>query len=483
MDQTVRKFLIDQCVKGEPVYYEVIGNILNLNLDLDSDRGILSKTLGDISTFEFEKGRPLISSIAIYKQKNDHGYGFYDLCQDLKIGKAKALQDKLYGFTEMERSKTYWLDKSHYANFYELAHPVYDETNAPPFFKQTEIDFFKQWCDAPYDPENSDDVNAKNYLLDTVWAKTKFWSNEVVARLPGYETSNKRAWSKRGWNNGVQVSTFKPYTWARIFKKGDRYKDIFFTIGVDPGSDALIYKLDYFREADTQLSEAQKDLCEKHIPKNLMWNEIDIDDLPTLNWEKLIQFIVDFISANSQHYDQVERLVWGTQNPNVVFNNSLTHRDYPAGGLTAPPVFNPSFKGQKVDFIKKNIENKELGDAGEELVRDYEIKRLSEKGMAEFADRVRIAEDGEGYDVLSFDENGNEKYIEVKTTEGNEKTPFHLSINEYIFCERNTGKYCIYRLYNFNYETNHADYFIINEPLNTLIFVPTDYQVYLKKVK
>ena len=134
-------------------------------------------------------------------------------------------------------------------------------------------------------------------------------------------------------------------------------------------------------------------------------------------------------------------------------------------------------------FIKKNIENKELGDAGEELVRDYEIKKLLEKGMVNHANKVKIAEDGEGFDVLSFDENGNEKYIEVKTTEGNEKTPFHISLNEYVFCERNKGKYYIYRLYNYNFETNHADYFIIDNPLSTLLFQPINFKVYLKKIK
>lgn len=52
MNQEVRKFLIDQCVKGEPIYYKAIGQMLGLNLSLDSDRHILSKTLGKISAAE-----------------------------------------------------------------------------------------------------------------------------------------------------------------------------------------------------------------------------------------------------------------------------------------------------------------------------------------------------------------------------------------------------------------------------------------------
>lgn len=394
MNQTIRKFLIDQCVASRPVHYEVIGNMLNLNLALDFDRTILSNALGEISTFEFQNGRPLLSSIAIYKQTNDHGFGFYSLCEELKIGKAKELKERLYGFTQMEDCKKYWNNKFNYDNFYELSIPVYDDTNSPPFFTSTEIDFFKRWYNKIYDPDNSDHVKAKNYLLDTVWDKTRFWSNEIIQRLPEYETSNKRMWAKRDWANGERVSVFKPYTWARIYKKGDKIKDIFFTVGVDPENDSFVYKLDYFRESETQLTPVQKELCEKHIPSELKWNEIPLDEVKDYDWEKLIQTIVEFISKNSRHYDQIVSLVWGHQEPKEVFQNSLTLRKYPEGGLFKLPTPNPTFKGNKTDFIKKNLENKELGDSGEELVKELEIKVLLERGMSNYSNKVKFAEDG-----------------------------------------------------------------------------------------
>lgn len=99
MNQEVRKFLIDQCVKGQPVYYESIGQILSMDLGLESHRQILNKTLGEISAFDHGHSRPLISSIAIYKHKNDHGHGFYNLCEELGIGKASKLSKELYAFT------------------------------------------------------------------------------------------------------------------------------------------------------------------------------------------------------------------------------------------------------------------------------------------------------------------------------------------------------------------------------------------------
>ena len=483
MNQEIRKFLIDQCIKGQPIFYEVIARKLNLNLEDISDRNIMSRVLEEISTFEYENGRPLISAIVIYKLSNDQGKGFFTLCEVLGIGTAKQLNKSFYGFTAIEACKVFWKYESNFKQFYELNSITYDEKNSPPFFNKEEINFFKSWCGRTYNSQNSDHVNAKNYLLDTVWTKTKFWSDETIKRLPDYETSNRRMWSKRGWDNGKPVSKFKEYSWARIFKKGDKAKDIFFTIGADPLYDALVYKLDFFRESESKLSVEQRELCEKHIPTQISWLEIKVSELQNLNWEKLIKLSVEFISKNTHHYEQIEKLVWGYQDPQEVFNNSLTEREYPSGRFTELPTINPTFKGQEIDFIKQNIENKELGDIGEELVKDYEMKRLRAKGMRDFADKVEIVKDGEGFDILSFDENGNEKYIEVKTTEGDEKTPFYLSRNEYLFSEKNQGKYCIYRLYNYHDEANHADYFIINEPLKNLLFEPVNYKVYLKKEK
>jgi len=278
-----------------------------------------------------------------------------------------------------------------------------------------------------------------------------------------------------------EVLTMVKLSRARIYKKGDKDKNIFFTLGIDVERDSLIYKLDYFHEKNSTLSNEQKSLCKKHIPETLKWNEIPDIELINWNWESLISFSVEFIANNDHHYDQLIDLVWGENEPKEVFNNSLSHKEFPLGGFDELPSLNPSFKGVKTDFIKKNINNKELGDAGEELVRDCEIKKLNLMGLNSLANKVKIIEDGKGYDILSFDKDGKEIYIEVKTTKGNEKTPFHLSINERLFSEKEVDTYCIYRLYNYNYENNNADYFIIKNPSEELLFQPTDFKIYLKR--
>ncbi len=481
MNQKIRQYLIDQCRANRPIFYEDVAKQLNLDLSLDNDRNILSTTLGDISAFENQYNRPLISAVVIYKNKNDHGYGFYDLCESLGIGNAKKLSKDLYGFTALEESRIYWQNNGNYHRFYDLKRNIYDK-HKNPFFNNQELIFFSEWANEVYHKDDSVHFSAKQYILNTVWSKTKFWSDEVVKRLSGYECSNIRAWSQLGWDNGKRVSKFKPYTWARIYKKGDFKKNIFFTVGVDAVKNKIVYKLDYHYETDSTLSGDQKTICSKHIPTHLRWNTIDFDELNDWDWEALIDLVVDFITENDHHYDKIIELVWFKKNPDDIFSDYLTRRNKPKSTLNELPEMSPSFAGGNVDFIKKNIENKELGDLGEELVRLHEILILEKKGLFKLAENVKIVEDGKGYDILSFDKNGREKYIEVKTTSGGEETPFNFTINEKLFAETKPDQYVIYRLYNFDEEKNTADFFEITDIDKELLLQPTEFKVYLKNI-
>lgn len=483
MNQEIRKFLIDQCVKGQPIYYEAIGKMLSLNLELESDRNILSKTLGDISAFEYKSNRPLISSIAIYKQKNDHGYGFYNLCEELKIGKASQLSQQLFGFTQIEECKTFWKKSENYKAYYntdteKIIHTI-------DFFTPQEIEFLSQWGGKTYDKNNSEHVSAKNYIMNSVGSKVKYWSNYIANNIPGLSTINARIWHQKGWddtpNGKVQVAKFKDYSWARIFRKGDDKKDIFFTVEANGNSKELVYKLDYYFESNSNLNAEQKGIVDKNIPQELRWRIIPITELANHNWESLLELTMSFVSEHLHVYDKLIELAWGNTTPEEVFSNFLRPQEIPQNGISTLPNLNPSFQGVSKDFIQESIEKKEIGDAGEELVKQYEINRLKNIGYDDLAEQVEIVEDGKGYDVLSFNEKRQPKYIEVKTTLGKSLTPFHYSINEKLFAEQNSEQYFIYRLYNYDDESNTADFYIIKNVMENLLMQPTEFKVYLKK--
>lgn len=90
----------------------------------------------------------------------------------------------------------------------------------------------------------------------------------------------------------------------------------------------------------------------------------------------------------------------------------------------------------------------QIGLAGENWVVNYERNFLSENGHNELADRVsRISQSSvwAGYDVLSYEPNSYEKYIEVKTT-ALSKLEFFLSANELEVATEMKSRYWIYFL-------------------------------------
>ena len=83
----------------------------------------------------------------------------------------------------------------------------------------------------------------------------------------------------------------------------------------------------------------------------------------------------------------------------------------------------------------------------------FEAERLWRSGRKELADRVehvaRTRGDGEGYDISSFDENGREQCIEVKTTTLGAYMPFFVTRNEVDVSFERGDQYHVYRLFNF----------------------------------
>lgn len=109
--------------------------------------------------------------------------------------------------------------------------------------------------------------------------------------------------------------------------------------------------------------------------------------------------------------------------------------------------------GRKHDYAAREARNASLGRAGEELVVKFEQYRLSRLGLEKLAGKVehvsKTQGDGLGFDVLSFDEKGRERFIEVKTTAFAKETPFFASAGELSFARQNTNSFSLYRLFEF----------------------------------
>lgn len=128
------------------------------------------------------------------------------------------------------------------------------------------------------------------------------------------------------------------------------------------------------------------------------------------------------------------------------------------------------FIARKIDWEKARDRNNEIGDQGEEFVLEYEIDRLIEtlsidrtKATLNVQHLSRLQGDGLGYDILSINDDGSPRYIEVKTTSGGFNQPFYMSKNEKYFFEEYDDTAFIYRVYNFNKETRHGEVRIISK--------------------
>jgi hypothetical protein len=106
-----------------------------------------------------------------------------------------------------------------------------------------------------------------------------------------------------------------------------------------------------------------------------------------------------------------------------------------------------------VDFDLIEARNRSLGLAGEQAVMAFEHRRLWAAGKKSLAERLehvsRSQGDGLGYDIGSFELDGRERLIEVKTTRRAQLTPFYLTRNEVDVSKTRADVYHLYRLFRF----------------------------------
>lgn len=110
--------------------------------------------------------------------------------------------------------------------------------------------------------------------------------------------------------------------------------------------------------------------------------------------------------------------------------------------------------GLRVNYLQKEQNNQRLGNSGEELVLQYEKWRLNTADKPNLADKVEwISQsrgDGFGFDILSSNVDGTDRYVEVKTTKLSKEAPFYFTKNELQFSVDHSDKYHLYRLFSFD---------------------------------
>lgn len=204
--------------------------------------------------------------------------------------------------------------------------------------------------------------------------------------------------------------------------------------------------------------------------------------LPRFNYQNLLEDeVIDYLINHSEIESYFQQFVEkDIVKPKTRFDFDRFTVSPPALiSVTEPKVVYQN-KPIKTNYLEKEQSNKGLGLYGEELVIEYEKWYLIKVGKENLADKIewisKEVGDGAGFDILSRNLNGTDKYIEVKTTRLGKETPFFFSSNELQFSINKATDYHLYRLFNAN---SDVKLFTKSGSLNTICkSIPTMYKGY-----
>lgn len=176
----------------------------------------------------------------------------------------------------------------------------------------------------------------------------------------------------------------------------------------------------------------------------------------------------DIIYAAARHIDKFKQ--GGTQ-------ESALKRLINVSQPVSPKSEKIILKGSFTNYIENEKENKRIGDLGELLVLQHEQEKLKELGIRKEPEHKSKSEgDGLGYDILSYNEQGKEIFIEVKTTVRNYDAAFFITRNELVRSKQDSDKFFLYRLYDFDDTNNKAKYYKRQGDLSELCVNPVLYR-------
>jgi hypothetical protein len=107
----------------------------------------------------------------------------------------------------------------------------------------------------------------------------------------------------------------------------------------------------------------------------------------------------------------------------------------------------------RVNYLEREARNVSLGRAGEEFALRFERERLTRIGRGDLMERLEHTAvergDGAGFDIHSYERDGTDRFIEVKTTAYGKQTPFFVTRNEVAVSRYARDRYHVYRLFRF----------------------------------
>ena len=163
--------------------------------------------------------------------------------------------------------------------------------------------------------------------------------------------------------------------------------------------------------------------------------------LPRFNYQKILEEkVINYLTSNRSIEEQFKKFAESDIIQPISQNdfNKLIVNPPSNHNIVKEPIVVYTKNPIKINYLEKEQHNRNLGLLGEKLVFEYEKWNLNTSGKESLADQVKWVSkeegDGAGFDILSKNHNGTDKYIEVKTTKlGKETYASEETINQLTF--------------------------------------------------
>lgn len=221
------------------------------------------------------------------------------------------------------------------------------------------------------------------------------------------------------------------------------------------------YSKSDFRRALLGLLDGRTEASVEMKHRNISAVLIELGYLPIRGYKPLANYqgaLVDEILAQVSGDDSLDKAAaaavdLGAEPPPLEDLSGLLVEPPKQTLRISDPMVRAKIMPFRRDYVEREARNRRLGLAGELFVLEFEARRLHSLGKKSLADKVEhVANtrgDGLGYDILSFEEDGRESYIEVKTTANSMLTPFFISANEVRFSGEHPEEFKLARVFDF----------------------------------
>ena len=206
---------------------------------------------------------------------------------------------------------------------------------------------------------------------------------------------------------------------------------------------------------------------------------------PRFNFQALLeQVVLEYLDVNRDFFDGL--LAGPILNPTTTPALDVLRVDRvveePPEVMRIPlHEWSPTPRAGRVDFVARDAANRDLGRRGEEFVLEFEHRRLFEAGRKDLLQRIEWTSkergDGAGFDVRSYDGDGTERLIEVKTTGLGKYFPFNVTANEVRCSQVRADQYHLYRIFNFGPDAKL--YMLRGELSKSCHLDPTSFRAYV----